>query len=219
MKTVGILGGMGSMATVDLFSKIVSNTQANCDQDHLHIIVDNYAAIPDRSHYILYKDKSPLPMMIEAAKRLELAGAELIAMPCNTAHYFFDRIQEAIKVPMVHMMEETSKTLTDKAVLLATKGTYQADLYKDMYYPNDQMKEDLSELIYTYKSHQRIDHLLKEKILNQLESVEKIVLGCTELPLIFHEDHARYVDPTEILARAVIIKAGGKVKKKSQARA
>jgi len=213
MKTVGILGGMGSMATVDLFSKIVRYTKVTRDQDHLHIIIDNYPQIPDRTDYILNRGIDPTEKMIEAAKRLEDAGADLIAMPCNTAHYFYETIQASINVPIIHMMHETKKRLTDKVVLLATQGTYQADLYKDVLTPNDTMKKDIMDLIYAYKKDQTIDVGLKEKILNQLDSTHGIILGCTELPLIFRQEdtHIPLIDPTQVLAEEIIIQAGAKL--------
>lgn len=214
MKTVGILGGMGSMATVDLFKKIVQSTAVTCDQDHLHIIIDNDATIPDRSDFILNHTVNPLESMITAAKRLENAGADLIAIPCNTAHFFFEDIQSALNIPMVHMMEETQRVLKGKAVLLATQGTYEASLYKDVYVPNHMMKQDITQLIYDYKKSMTIDQDIKKSILQQLEDMDQIILGCTELPLIFHNEdtNINLIDPTQILAEAIIKKAGAKLK-------
>lgn len=214
MKTVGILGGMGSMATVDLFKKIIQSTQVTCDQDHLHIIIDNYADIPDRSHYILHHENNPLDKMIEAALRLQTAGADILAMPCNTAHYFYDSIEKAINIPMIHMMKETEKVIQGNAVLLATEGTYEAKLYKGTITPNPIMKSHISQLIYDYKKDMSINTTLKSFILSQLERVDYIILGCTELPLIFNDDDTgvKLIDPTQILAEAIIHQAGAKLK-------
>jgi len=215
MKTVGILGGMGAMATVDLFGKIVRNTQVTCDQDHIHIIIDNFPEIPDRTDYILNRGTDPRDKMIEAAKRLEQAGAHMIAMPCNTAHYFYDDISSAINIPILHMMEETAKRLSGQVVLLATQGTYSAGLYKNVLIPNDKMIDKITQLIYDYKKDQSINKTLKEDILSQLEYVDGIILGCTELPLIFKQEdtHIPLIDPTTILSEAIIKKAGAKLKK------
>ncbi|MCH4887185.1 amino acid racemase [Acidaminobacter sp. JC074] len=213
MKTVGILGGMGSMATVDLFGKIVRNTKVARDQDHLHVIIDNYPQIPDRTDYILKRGLDPTDKMIEAAKRLEEAGADILAMPCNTAHYFYDRIQASINIPIIHMMKETKKRLKSEVVLLATEGTYAVGLYKDVLIPNDTMKKDIMTLIYTYKKDQTIDVGLKEKVLNQLDYTEGIILGCTELPLIFKQEDTPIplIDPTQVLAEEIIVQAGAKL--------
>jgi len=215
MKTVGILGGMGSMATVDLFSKIIKHTQVTCDQEHLHIIIDNYAEIPDRTHYILHQEHSPLSKMIEAAKRLETAGVDFIAMPCNTAHFFYKEIEKAINIPIMHMMKETEKYTRKykKLQLFATHGTYTSNLYESVNYPDDMTRNDISTLIYDYKKRNEINHLLKLDILKRLKNVDGIILGCTELPLIFNQEDTGIdlIDPTTILAKSIIIEAGAKL--------
>ncbi len=212
MKTVGILGGMGSMATVDLFSKIIKHTKVTCDQDHLHIIIDNYSEIPDRTHYILHHENNPVEKMLEAAKRLEAAGADLIAMPCNTAHYFYDDLQSQIQIPIIHMMKETKKFLADykNPILFATQGTYASQLYESVCIPNSKIKDDITTLIYEYKKRNDINHSLKSTILNALSGVDAIVLGCTELPLLFHSNDTTIdlIDPTTILAKSLIKYAG-----------
>ncbi len=98
-KTVGILGGMGPLATVDLFAKIVENTPAVLDQDHLRIIIDNNPQIPPRVEAILQGGEDPLPAMVASAKLLAAAGADFIVMPCNTAHYWLDGLRAAVAVP------------------------------------------------------------------------------------------------------------------------
>jgi len=212
MKTVGILGGMGSMATVDLFSKIIKHTQVTCDQEHLHIIIDNYAEIPDRTHYILHQEHSPLSKMIEAAKRLESAGVDFIAMPCNTAHFFYKEIEKVINIPIMHMMKETEQyTKKYKNLqLFATQGTYRSNLYESVNYPDEMTRKDISTLIYDYKKRNEVNHLLKSNILKRLKNVDGIILGCTELPLIFNQGDTiiDLIDPTTILAKSIIIKAG-----------
>jgi len=89
-KVVGILGGMGPEATVDLFMKIIKATPAKKDQDHLRIMIDNNPKIPDRTLAILGRGKSPLKQLQETLHNLERAGAEVIAIPCNTAHYYYN---------------------------------------------------------------------------------------------------------------------------------
>ena len=101
-KTLGILGGIGPLATVYFMDLIVKMTDAVKDQDHISMIVLNHAAIPDRTEFILDNSKpNPLPVMIDDAKKLQAAGADYVVMPCNTAHYFYEQIQASIlrKVP------------------------------------------------------------------------------------------------------------------------
>ena len=105
MKRLGIIGGMGPMATIDLYKKITDLTDAKKDQDHIHIIIDSYPQIEDRTAHIINGEKSPLPRLLESAKRLAAAGADALLMPCNTAHYFADDIQKEISVPLIHMIK------------------------------------------------------------------------------------------------------------------
>lgn len=108
-KVVGILGGMGPEATADLFMKIIRATPATTDQEHLRVIIDSNASIPDRTAFIEGRGPDPVPYLIETARNLDRAGAEIIVMPCNTAHYFYDQVQAAISVPMLHMMREAAR--------------------------------------------------------------------------------------------------------------
>lgn len=114
-KVIGILGGMGPEATCDLFHKIIRVTPRfkpiRRDQDHLRVIVDSNPLIPDRTAAILEGGEDPVPHLQETARNLERAGAGLIAMPCNTAHYFWDQVQAAVGIPVLHMMEEVARAL------------------------------------------------------------------------------------------------------------
>ena len=109
-KTIGILGGMGPLATADLFRKIVLMTKAGCDNEHLRIYIDNNANIPDRTGAILQGGKDPVEEMSSALRNLEQCGADCIIMPCNTAHYFLPRLQEQTSVPFISMLAETAKS-------------------------------------------------------------------------------------------------------------
>lgn len=91
-KTIGILGGMGPLATCDLFSKIIQITDASCDQEHVRICIVNNTEISDRTNAIIRHGKDPVPEMVKSAVRLQSFGADVLIMPCNTAHYFYDRI-------------------------------------------------------------------------------------------------------------------------------
>ena len=111
MKTIGIIGGMGPEATADLFLKIIRNTKAEKDQAHVPVLIDSNTAIADRTAAILTGAPSPLPELIKSAKRLEAAGAKYLMMACNTAHCFYNDVQAAVNVPLLHMPRETAKAV------------------------------------------------------------------------------------------------------------
>lgn len=104
-KTIGILGGMGPLATADLFRKITLLTDAARDNDHIRVYIDSNARIPDRTAAILSGGKDPVPEMASALRSLEACGASCVIMPCNTAHYFLPRLQAMTKLPFISMLE------------------------------------------------------------------------------------------------------------------
>ena len=95
MKTIGIIGGMGPLATADLYRKMIEGTVAEKDQDHVHVIIDSNPWIPDRTEYILHNGPSPLPEIVKSIRRLEAAGCDFLIMPCNTAHHIIEEIGRA----------------------------------------------------------------------------------------------------------------------------
>ena len=223
-KSLGILGGMGPMATVDLFKKVVANTKADSDNAHIRIFIDNNAQIPDRTAAILSGGADPIPAMAESAKNLEACGADCIIIPCNTAHYFVPRLQELTKLPIISMIEETAKecarSLPGKvAGLLGTTGTLQTGLYNaaldraEVKYlvPDAECQTALMRVIYDGvkadadpQTYRRDMELVVRTLRHQ--GADYFVLACTELPLAF--DALRLpvatVDPTMVLARAAI---------------
>ncbi len=225
-KTIGIIGGMGPMATADLFTKIINLTDAKKDAEHIHIIIDNNPQIPDRTSAILHGTQSPLPYLIESAKRLEGSGADFIIIPCITSHGFYDELVKNVNIPVLNIVEETAKYLSavnvKKAVLLATDGTRHTNVFGrifkrfniELLYPTDAVQEDLMALIYngvkagadTWDCSSVNCEL--EKLKEQ--GAEAVILGCTELPLAakLYGINGNLVDPTEVLARAAIMTAG-----------
>ena len=133
-KTIGILGGMGPLATADLFRKITCLTKASCDNDHIRVYIDSNARIPDRTAAILSGGTNPVPEMTSALRHLEACGADCIIMPCNTAHYFLPQLQAKTETPFLSMLAATAKTCAAKfpgktAAILGTKGTLATGLY------------------------------------------------------------------------------------------
>jgi aspartate racemase len=226
-KIIGILGGMGPEATIDLFYKIIKFTPAEKDQEHLRIIIDNNPKIPDRTAAILGKGEDPLPALQETAQNLEKAGADFIVIPCNTAHYFLSSIQESVNIPVLNMIEETAKETKKripqikKVGLLASIGAYKSEIYhqhfKKFYIevisPQEKDKEEIMKIIYTIKAGDLSDEIKKDilKITQKLidKGAEAIIAGCTEIPLILKEGDVSVplIDPTQILARIAVQKA------------
>lgn len=159
-KTIGILGGMGPLATADLFKKIIELTEAGCDQEHVHVIIDSNTNIPDRTAAILHGGKDPVPELTASAKRLEAAGADLLIMPCNTAHYFYPAVQGSVGIPVVSIIESTAdKILSEgknEALILCTDGTKDAGVYDKIFekrgirtiYPDPETQKCVMSMIY-----------------------------------------------------------------------
>ncbi|MDT8285138.1 MAG: amino acid racemase [Thermovirgaceae bacterium] len=106
-KVLGILGGMGPAATAEFLRLLADLAVADRDQDHPQIILFSNPRIPDRTAAIIGGGEDPAPDILEGLKRLESWGAQLLAVPCNTAHVFIDRFRGDLYVPLVHIIEET----------------------------------------------------------------------------------------------------------------
>lgn len=228
-KTIGILGGMGPYATVDLFRKIIEATPAQRDQEHLRILVDNNPRIPDRTQAILGKGKSPLPMMIETAKNLEKAGADFILIPCHTAHFWLRELQEGLSIPIIDMVEETVRAISTKCPhfhkvgLVATTGTIKSKVYHQVFermgweviIPKEAGQEIVMKEIYGEEGIKTGQlEKPKAKIIKVAQELlgrgaEIIVAGCTEVSLVLKKEDLSVpvVDSTEILARAAVKEA------------
>ena len=227
-KIIGIIGGMGPMATVDLFNKIVVNTNASSDQEHIRIIIDNNTSIPDRSNAIINNGENPVLEIVNTASKLLDSGANVLIMSCNTAHYFYKDIKKRIDEKyknedyvFLNMIEETSKFVKLNNIkniyLFATIGTYQSRVYQDVFtehginiiMPDSENQNIIMESIYNYKK--GINNYHKKEFADIIDDSKKyenikFLLGCTELPIIFKEIGLLndVIDPTEILAKAAI---------------
>jgi len=230
-KIIGILGGLGPEATVDLFYKIVKLTPVEKDQDHFRIIIDNNPKIPDRTAAIFGKGENPLPALQETAKNLEKAGADFIIMPCNTAHYFISEIQQSIKIPILNMIKETAYHVKNifpsikNVGLLATKGAYKTELYNSFFkeknieilIPTPPEQDKIIDLIYMVKSGILSKEMKSQMIAISEELIKKgaetIIAGCTEIPLILKNEDLKVpvIDPTNILAKKAIEVAKNKI--------
>ena len=117
-KTLGIIGGMGPLATAHFYQVLIRQTEAEHDQDHPRVFIDSNPQIPDRTLALIGKGPSPVPAIIETAQNLVKMGAHLLAMPCITAHAFFPEIQESVKIPVIHMLEADSCSFSFRCIYL-----------------------------------------------------------------------------------------------------
>jgi len=230
MKTIGIIGGMGPLAAARLFQRIVILTKAECDNEHIPLLIDNNTCIPDRTRHILFNGDNPLGEMVKSAKRLELMGADAIIIACNTAHYHYDEIVKAVNIPIINMIEETARYILKNfpevkcAGLLATEGTCRAGIYSSVFcrmglelvLPEADEQKHIMELIYNVKSYgENVDPENTAKVVKALEKrgAQVMILGCTELPIVFSKFDIcrRYVDSLDVLAMSAITFAGKEI--------
>jgi aspartate racemase len=224
-KTIGILGGMGPAATLDLFHKIIVNTPVQTEQEHHRIIIYNNPKIPPRT-----QQSYPLPELIKSALLLEKAGADFIIMPCNAAHVWLEQIKAAIQIPFYSIIETTVESIrleekdstNKKILLLATETTINNGLYQQAFHHTPYeiitpLKEELTIIDNVIKDVKlgkiSSNSYVKElnRILNDYKEsgISVIIGGCTEIPLLFHLFKAdmKMIDPTLLLAKLAVHKA------------
>ena len=226
---LGVLGGMGPLATVDFLTKLIENTPASCDQDHIETIVSSASRTPDRSSAIIGIGEDPYPHMKKALVGLERCGADFIAIPCNTAHYWHAALQQETKLPILHIVDavvdefESSGRSKGVVGLLATTGTIQAGVYQKrlsnrgyaFLAPDPQSQSDIMHAIRLVKAGQLAyasTILDAQARLLISAGCTVIAMACTEIPLALADitsDLAPFlVDPTNALARACVRAVG-----------
>jgi aspartate racemase len=235
---MGVVGGVGPAASVDFLAKLVRNTPAARDQDHIKVMVEQNPQIPDRTDALLGNGDDPTLALYAACKTLEEGGADLIAIPCNTAHAFVEQIQPALRVPIVNMLACTADYLREtfpglrEVGVLATSGTLASRVYERaleargfvQIAPAAPAQGRLMNAIYGprgakagYLSGECGDDLAAAVDDLVAQGVQVIVLACTELPLLLRDAVlacpggrvVRLVDPTEVLARRCVAYALG----------
>ena len=231
-KVIGVIGGMGPAATSDLLSKIIKFTKVKKDQDHIHVIVDNNPKIPDRSQAIFNNGESPLPALIESGKMLERAQVDFIVIPCNTAHFFYDKLKDHLKIPIVHMIREVAKKIHKefsgirKVGLLSTRVTIKAGLYQkelntfdiEVIKPDEKAQDMITEAIFGEDGIKCgcLEGKSKRLIYNAIDNLinngaELIIGGCTEIPLVvdFKTVSRPFISSNQVLAESAVRMAKG----------
>lgn len=227
----GIIGGMGPEATIDLMQKIIAHTPALDDIDHIHCIVDNNPKIPSRIRAILGDGEDPGSVMVEIGRKLEAYGADFLVIPCNTAHYYYNAVAEAVSVPVINMIglvvDNVCKSFPEigRIGVLGSTTIVKTALYEQAFrtrgveviYPDEHIQSQLFELIRAVKrgktgidSRKRFvtigEHL-------QQKGVKQGILGCTELGIIAGDEFPlSFVDAAEQLAVEVVAVAKGRKK-------
>lgn len=220
---LGVIGGMGPLATADFFRKLIDATPAQADEQHVPVLIHSVPQIPSRPAAILRGGPSPLPAMLQARDRLLAAGATMLAMPCNTAHFWYEELAAGCAVPFVHIVDAVAERLPAGARALgivATRATMQARVFHDRLAGQGVALTAPGEADFDRAVQPAIDAVkrgalqeggrLIEPVVSALlgQGSAAVVLACTELPIALDAVdsplRARCIDSTDALARACV---------------
>lgn len=222
---VGVLGGMGPLATIDFMHKMLQATPAAADQEHVPVVVSSIPQVADRSAAFRGEGDSPLPAMLASGRRLVDAGAGLIVMPCNTAHLWWDALAPALGLPMLHLVDAALAETVERTGagarigLLATDATVAAGLYPNRTPAGSGLQwlmptaaEMLQGVMPGIAAVKRGDLAAGRAALQPVaqalarRGAQALVLGCTEIPLVIDEAAAGLpvIDATDALARRAV---------------
>ena len=228
-KTLGILGGVGPLATMYIGEMLVRLTDADTDQEHINMVITNNTTIPDRTAFILGESADdPVPYIISDANRLRVAKADVIIMPCNTAHSFYDQIQKESELPIINMIDETAarakQANAQRVGVLATTGTISSGVYQGAcerngmtpVLPDPYIQSLVMSLIYDdVKAGKPADRDKWEEISQAMSEVgcDVLILGCTELSIVRKELKLEgCIDSLLVLAETAITTCGYRLK-------
>lgn len=222
-KIAGILGGMGPEATIDLMKRIIEHTPALDDADHVRCIIDNNPKVPSRIKAIIDGNgENPGPCMADMARRLEAWGADFLVIPCNTAHYYYGDVAEAVGIPVVHLIDLVVEKVIlgypdmQKVGLLASTTMLMTKLYEtrfmtkglEVIYPDMPMQDKLFNIIRRVKAGDTGPLVRSDFAKICLHVAEKgsevCILGCTELGIIGDNLPVRCIDAADVLAREIV---------------
>lgn len=196
-KVVGILGGMGPFATLDFFKQILHLTPAEKDWDHLRVLIDNNVKIPSRTRAVLYGEESPAPKMIESINNLAKIGADFVAVPCISAHYFYKAVAPYIDIPWLNIIQIVAQRITKmekkRPLILGGFVTISKRLFSE-YIPeaiylledgNRAIEGMIEEIKLTAKLSMKSRKILKDILQRKKREIDCAVLACTELPIVY----------------------------------
>ncbi|MGI6326486.1 MAG: aspartate/glutamate racemase family protein [Saccharofermentanales bacterium] len=230
MKRLGVIGGLGPLATAQFMEMVVRMTDARHDRDHIPMIINSYPATPDRTRFILgQSEDSPLPTMVRIGQELAGMGAECIAIPCVTAYFFYGQLAANIPVPVIDLIGETALHLQENQVtcagLMATDGTLAGGFFRrrleeagiEVVEPSAANQKLVMKIIYDHvKANQPVNMADFATVGNELrqQGAQVILLGCTELSSI-HRDQPignGYLNVMAVQARKAVLLCGAKLK-------
>lgn len=224
---IGILGGMGPLATLDFFSKVIAATPATGDEDHVPLLIQSDPRIPARPAAILSGARSPLHALLAGRDRLITAGAVALAMPCNTAHFWYPNLVQGCSVPFLSIVDACCNELGalaapgDRIGIIATRATLAARIFDERLFklgyapmvPDDlEMDGLVVPAIKLVKADHAAEggHLIEQAVSSLLSrGASAVILACTETPValdaVQSELRSRCIDSTGALARSCVI--------------
>ncbi|MCG8338621.1 MAG: amino acid racemase [Proteobacteria bacterium] len=234
-KIVGIIGGLGPDATVDIMQRIIRLTPANDDIDHIRCIVDNNPKVPSRIKALIDETgECPGPHMAEMGKKLEQWGANFLIIPCNTAHYYYQHVVDAVTIPVINLIDlvvsEFVRSYPDrrKVGIAGSTAIIKTRLYSDRFqkhgiediYPDDTYQDLLLQGIKMIKAGvtgPEVDTIISDAFNNiSRKGADVIIIACTELSVVCQGMPFNMIDAAEVLARetVTIVKQGKHIERK-----
>lgn len=226
MRKLGVIGGLGPMATAIFMKMVVEMTDAAVDQDHIEMIIYNCPRIPDRTNFILgLSGRDPAPEMIEIGEKLAAQGAELIAIPCITANYFYERLSCGIRAQIIDIIDEIYAYLVKRNIrcagLMATSGTIESRLFQRVFedngcrlvIPSGERQQDVMHVIYqNVKANRPVEMERFLAVSQELREAgaEVVILGCTELSVVRESCQigAGFLDAMQLMAKCAVESCG-----------
>jgi len=223
---LGVIGGMGPLATVKFYDKVVLNTDAHNDNEHIDLVVLNHSTMPDRTRCII--EKKDLEFLNVIKKDLEILdniGVDVVAIPCNTSHYFYDEFSKYTNLKIINMIEETILEIKKRGVkqvaVFGTIGTLNSKVY-DKYAQkygievkelSDEDKNSVMDIIYKIKETNNLENKEFIEILNKYCDKDTIgIIACTELSLLDICKSINTIDALDVLVNKSIELSGAKIK-------
>lgn len=230
---LGVIGGMGPEATSYYYKNVIAHTQADCDQEHIDMILLSHATMPDRTEAIRTgDDRLLIDLLCNDARTLESLGAANIAVTCNTSHYFYEQIQNAVQIPVINMIEESVRYAVrefenvKRVGIMATDGTISSGIYHKAcekfgvipVNPSQERQKDVMSLIYDdIKAGKKGDPKKFDRVVREFMRMDcdVIILACTELSVYKgrHEVSEICLDAMDVLVEESILRSGAKYKK------
>lgn len=229
MKRIGIIGGMGALASCDLYAKIISLTTASRDQEHIPLLIDNNTKVPDRTEFILHGGEDPFLELKDSTLRLKNGGCQSIAIACNTAHFWAKRLKKECDVEILHIAKIAVNSIlknypnAKNVAVIATTGTKKAKIYDEILVQNglnsveidEKISRNIMECIYSgVKAGKTKDYItLFDDSILAIEA-DIFIAACTEIPVLLEHStiNVDFIDATYELAKFIVQYSKGQVK-------